>query len=128
MISDSRPNPILVVARRYEPDIFYPAALIIPETQFLFVGAGISLIGYKLDQPHKVWEDEADTGFWGWARYGLYVLMSAELELVAWDIEGNKLWTTFVEPPWYYSVENDTVFLDVMGRKSSFPLRAGPAK
>ena len=52
--------------------------------------------------------------------------MEAELELAAWTIQGHKLWTTFVEPPWSYNVVGDTVTLDVMGTITTFPLISGP--
>ncbi|HEX8913440.1 MAG TPA: hypothetical protein VF796_13850 [Humisphaera sp.] len=120
--------PVLVVAQRFEPcgGGFDPGVLLVPETGVLFVGAGTRLLAYALDGPRRLWEDAADAGFWGWARHGDVVLMSAELELAAWDVRGRKLWTTFVEPPWAYRVEDDRVRLDVMGRLSSFPLAAGP--
>ena len=120
--------PFLVVAQRYEPagGGFYPGTILIPETNLLFIGAGTRLLAYDLIGIKRVWEDVADIGFWGWARHGNQVVMSAELELAAWDIRGKKLWTTFVEPPWDYSVTNDVVNLDVMGKQSSFPLETGP--
>jgi hypothetical protein len=52
--------------------------------------------------------------------------MSAELELAAWDWIGQKLWSTYVEPPWDYIVEADRVQLNVMGNKAEFDLRKGP--
>ena len=52
--------------------------------------------------------------------------MSAELELAAWTLEGLKLWSTFVEPPWTYTVEKEMVQLDVMGNKMSFDIKKGP--
>src|SRR4051812_15741233 len=120
--------PSLVVAQRFEPCVagFDPGVLLVPETGVLFVGAGTRLLAYRLDGPERLWEDQADVGFWRWAQHGAYVLMSAELELAAWDTRGRKLWTTFVEPPWQYRVEGDQVRLDVMGRLSSFPLASGP--
>ena len=54
--------------------------------------------------------------------------MSAELEMAAWSLEGHKLWSTFVEPPWDYEVHGDRVALDVMGEKSSFNLKTGPIR
>ena len=72
-----------------------------------------------------LWEDVTDFWFFSWNRFGSYVLMSAELELAAWNINGEKLWSTYVEPPWTYSVENDSVQLDVMGRQSTFSLLRG---
>jgi hypothetical protein len=50
----------------------------------------------------------------------------AELDLAAWARSGGKLWTTFVEPPWSYQVVGEHVRLDVMGRKSAFPVGSGP--
>lgn len=90
------------------------------------VGAGHRLLAYDLDAPRRLWEDEANCGFWGWERHGQFVVMSAELELAAWDIHGNKKWSTYVEPPWYYPVVDGEVHLDVMGGKISFPLDVGP--
>ena len=53
-------------------------------------------------------------------------MMSAELELAAWNLEGRKLWSAAVEPPWEYAVENGTVRLDVMGKMQSFDITQGP--
>lgn len=122
--------PELVVALRYSPAGygFHPGVLLVPETMTLFVGAGESLRCYRLDDPpRRLWTDGADTGFWAWRRHGDRVLMSAELELAAWDLDGTKRWTTFVEPPWSYTVEGDTVRLDVMGSISRFAIDRGPA-
>ena len=118
----------LVIAQRYEPDQwgFIPGALIAPETAMLFVGAGARLLAYDLSKPMRLWEDQADCGFWRWRQHGKIVLMSAELELAAWSTLGEKLWSNFVEPPWYYGVEGETIELDVMGRKSRFEISAGP--
>ena len=65
-------------------------------------------------------------GFWSWSRFGEFVLMAAELELAAWTTQAEKLWSTFVEPPWDFSVSGDTVNLDVMGTKSTFNIATGP--
>lgn len=53
-------------------------------------------------------------------------LMAAELGFAAWDTQANKLWSTFIEPPWGYRIEDETITLDVMGTISQFSLRAGP--
>jgi len=120
--------PALVVGQRFSPCAggFDPGVLPVPETCVLFIGAGTRLLAYDLEGPRRLWEDTADYGFWSWDRHGEVVLMSAELELAAWDTAGRKLWTTFVEPPWSYRVVADTVHLDVMGRESQFPLHRGP--
>ena len=110
--------PYLTITQRYSPDFtvcFYPGLLIVPETQVLFIGAGRRLLAYDLSAPSRLWEDEADTGFWFWSRYGRFVLMAAELELAAWDVNGRKLWSRFVEPPWTYQVEGSSVVVKVEG-------------
>jgi hypothetical protein len=124
----SRNWPDLVVALHFDPGAgFHPGMLLVPERHLLFVGAGTSLLAYKLSPVQRLWEDVADYGFWGWRRHGDIVLMSAELELAAWDIDGRKLWSMFVEPPWHYEVHGDRVELEVMGKKSSFVAAIGPA-
>jgi len=75
-----------------------------------------------------LWLDSADTGFWHWHRHGDFVLMAAELEFAAWTKEGKKLWTTFVEPPWDYALDGDSITLDVMGKKKRFSVHHGPEK
>jgi hypothetical protein len=125
----SEPWPCLVVAQRYSPTGwgFEPGVAFIPETAVLFAGAGTRLLAYSLrDQPHQLWEDAADLGFWHWSVHPSVVMMAAELELAAWTRDGTKLWTMFVEPPWSYQVDGDQVQLDVMGKKSEFPLSSGP--
>jgi hypothetical protein len=119
--------PFLVVVQRYSPAGFgfFPGALLIPEYGRLFLGAGRRLLAYDLSQPSRILEDETDCGFWSWTRHGRFVLMAAELELAAWDIEGKKLWSRFVEPPWEYKVEGDIIRLAVMGTVSEIGLRDG---
>lgn len=124
-----RQFPFLLVTQYYAPGPdagFDPGILLLPETSLLFVGAGERLLAYRLDQPAKLWEDRADTGFWGWERYKDVLLMSAELELAVWNIRGEKLWSTFVEPPWDYHLNENTISIEVMGVKGSFPLYEGP--
>ncbi|HKV84350.1 MAG TPA: hypothetical protein VJN88_07330 [Ktedonobacterales bacterium] len=121
--------PFLIVAQRYHPASeggFFPGVLLVPETEILFIGAGERLLAYSLREPTHLWEDKADIGFWHWQRHEDVVIMSAEVELAAWDLQGKKLWTTFVEPPWEYRVEAGMVQLYVMGTLSDFPLHAGP--
>jgi hypothetical protein len=120
-------SPFLVVAQRYKPwgFGFNPGALLIAETNLLFIGAGTRLLASELRKPARLWEDQADLGFWHWQRHGRFVLMSAEVELAAWDTDGQKKWTTFVEPPWSYRVAGGLVQLDVMGNEETFPIETG---
>ncbi len=119
--------PYLVVTQRYSPAGygFAPGLLLVPEAHRLFIGAGCRLLAYDLSRPARLWEDIADTGFWFWSRYDEVVLMAAELELAAWDIQGRKLWSRFVEPPWEYRIEGRVVVLDVMGTVSRLDLWGG---
>jgi hypothetical protein len=121
--------PLVVIAFRYSPAGygFTPGVLLVPETRTLFLGGGERLLAYSLGKPAaRLWTDSANTGFWGWQRHGAFVVMAAELELAVWDTSGRKLWSTFVEPPWTYSVADGLVKLDVMGTVSSFPIETGP--
>ena len=122
--------PFLVMTQRYKPagGGFQPGALLVPETDRLFVGAGTRLLAYDLAKPAQLWEDYAEVGFWSWRRHNDTVLMSAELELAAWNLNGIKLWSRPVEPPWSYDVSAGKVTLDVMGYLTAFDLVAGPAR
>jgi hypothetical protein len=119
--------PFLVVSQRYSPAGFgfVPGVLLVPELHRLFIGAGRRLLGYDLSGPARLWEDEADCGFWSWGRHDQVVVMAAELELAAWDLGGRKLWSRFVEPPWEYCVTGDVVAVDVMGTVSRIDLHSG---
>jgi hypothetical protein len=123
--------PSLVITQTFSPSEggFSPGVLIVPETDIVFIGAGTRLLCYQLASGRwsRRWQDQADVGFWGWRRHSDVVVMSAEIELAAWTIDGLKLWRTFVEPPWSYEVEDGTLRLDLVGTISSFPLEAGPA-
>jgi len=122
--------PFLVVRQRYTAHAVASdcGAVLLPETRRLFLAAGERLLAYDLtpEQPRRLWQDTAELGFWSWRVHQGVVLMAAELELAAWDSQARKLWSTFVEPPWDYRLDDDTVVLDVMGRTSRFPLRTGP--
>jgi hypothetical protein len=119
--------PFLVVIQRYSPSGcgFFPGVLLVPEAYRLFIGAGRRLLAYDLCRPARLWEDEADCGFWSWSRHGSVVLMAAELELAAWDLSDRKLWSRFVEPPWTYTVAGGIVTLDVTGVVSRIHLQNG---
>ncbi len=122
--------PFLCVVQRYSPNHWagsHPGILLVPETHLLFIGAGERILAYDLEDSTRLWEDRAEFGFHHWRRHGGVVVLSAELELAAWDSWGVKRWTTFVEPPWEYHIDDGLVHLDVMGTRSSFPLLTGPA-
>lgn len=121
-------KPLLIVAQRYFPEYvagFEPGLLIVPETGCLFVGAGERLLAYDLRKPARLWEDHADCGFQGWGRCGNYVWMAAELEFAVWRLDGTKLWTTFVDPPWNPSFSDGLVMLDASDKKRTMRMTDG---
>ena len=128
-VSDSRHWPTLVITQRYEPAEagYDPAVLLVPETHTLFIGAGRRLLAYRVDTPQRLWEDVTEAGFWEWNQYDDTVLMSGELELAAWNLRGEKLWTMPLRPAWDYHVDHGQVHVDQQGRKSVFALREGPS-
>jgi len=119
--------PKFVISQRYSPDIsgFSPAALIVPQTNLLFLGAGERLLCYDLYSQERLWEDETSCGFWAWNRFDDFVIMSAEIEFAVWTITGIKLWSVFVEPPWSFEICDRTVSLDVMGKTRKHKLEDG---
>ncbi len=128
LVEQNGGKPILVVKQRCPAATagFYPGLLVVPETNLLFIGAGERLLCYNLLTVQRIWIDEAACGFWRWQRHENMILMSAELELAAWNTQGRKSWSAFVEPPWSYEVTGDRLHLDVMGRKTDFNVESGP--
>jgi hypothetical protein len=121
--------PSVLLALAYEPGDggFAPGLHVVPETGVMFVGAGTTLRAYRFwPTAEKLWEDAVEFGFFRWRRHGATILMSAELELAAWDITGTKLWSRYVEPPWDYTVDDQELTLDVMGAVTTFDMRTGP--
>lgn len=111
----NRSSQLRAAALRF--DRFEPGLHLIPDSDLLFIGAGTTLLAYELASAGRLWEDVPSAGFSGWQQFGEVVLMSAELELAAWDLKGQKLWSEFVEPPWDYEVHGEFLDLDVMGKK-----------
>jgi hypothetical protein len=119
--------PSLVIAQRYQPaeNAFFPGALLVPEANRLFVGAGTRLLCYDITKPARLWEDAADCAFWSWTQDGSEVFMAAELELAAFDTSGKKLWTRTVEPPWAFKLESNRITLNIMGYITHLDRRSG---
>jgi hypothetical protein len=133
MVGVSAPGedwPSLVVLQTFGPAAagFHPAALVVPEKGRVFIGAGPRVVSYARVEGgwNRDWQYDVFAGFWGWRQHGDVIVMLSEIEMAAWSSDGHQLWTTLVEPPWSYSVEHQTVRLDVMGAVTEFPLRTGP--
>jgi hypothetical protein len=119
--------PSLVIAQRYQPadGVFFPGALLVPETSRLFIGAVTRLYCHDIAKPARLWEDSADRAFWSWTHDRTEVFMAAELKFAAFEGSGKKLWTRLVEPPWDFKLEPDHVALDVMGSVTHLDRRTG---
>lgn len=124
---DNQGWPSVVLAQKYHDaqQTWHPGFLFVPRTSLLFIGAGERLLCYDIEKKKRLWEDVADCGFWRWCHYDNYVLMSAESEFGAWDEYGNKLWSTFVEPPWSFELAETTAEIDVMGELRTHQLSDG---
>lgn len=109
--------PSVVIIQKYQDaqQSFSPGILLVPDTSLVFIGAGERLLCYDIEKRKRLWEDATHCGFWHWKQCGSFVLMSAELEFGVWNQSGDKLWSTFVEPPWSFKVKDQSIELDVMG-------------
>lgn len=121
-------EPVLVVSqhRELDPQSFPLSVLVVPETGLALIGAAHRLLAYDLRGPEKLWEDHVEFGFLEFGRHDDTIVMSGELTLTAYDLQGQERWSMFVEPPWDYAVQDGQITVDVMGRVQSFGLRCGP--
>ncbi|GAA6141869.1 hypothetical protein [Hydrogenophaga sp. 5NK40-0174] len=120
--------PDLVIHGNYSPASasgFNPGILIVPDTNILFFGAGDLVQVWDLSNREKQFDYTVDCGFWHWNHHKDLVLMSGELEFAVWGVDGKRLWSCFVEPPWSYTVDGDIVLLDVMGGVTKKKLYSG---
>jgi hypothetical protein len=119
---------VLILALGHSPaePTFIPSVMFVPETDTVYIGAGERALAYQLDPPLKRSEEEASVGFISWQRHQQYILMSAEMKFAVWDLAGKVLWSQFVEPPYEYTIDNDTMYLTIIGKIFSFPLNTGP--
>jgi len=127
-VSDSGTGPELLVEGWYSPGPssgFFPSVLVVPDTGVAFIGAGSTVLCFSLKPIKKIAQEHVEAGFWKWHLHGQFVLMSAELEFSVWSTSGKKLWSRFVEPPWYFVVQEELVTLDVMGYQQVFDLLTG---
>ena len=127
-ITDCGVSPDLVVEGYYSPASvsgFYPGILILPNENIMFFGAGDIVQIWQLSPYKKIHEESPECGFWGWSTHNDLVIMTGELELAAWNNLGEKLWSKFVEPPWYYEVQEETITTNVMDYEESFNIYTG---
>ncbi len=128
VVAPGEQAPSLVARLGYDAGGGFGAdALLVPETSRVFLGGGTRMICYAHAEGRwrRQWEREVEVGFRGLARHGGTVVMSAELELAAWSLDGERPWSAWVEPPWGYEVDGDRLRLDVMGKRSVLDLNSG---
>ena len=101
---------------------------IVPDTGVLFFGGGESVCAYDMASGTKLHQDITPYAFHSWNRHGDVILMSGELEVAAFALDGTKLWSATVESPWDYGVSGANMYTLVMGHKVEFPLRDGPGE
>ncbi len=104
---------------------FNPGLILVPETDILFIGAGTNVRIYDLKHQLKLFVKELHCGFLGWKRYDDFIIMQEELEFGIYSLTGQEIWSTEVEPPWTFSIEIDTVKLNVMNEISFRDLKTG---
>lgn len=54
--------------------------------------------------------------------------MQEELEFGIYGLDGTETWSTFVEPPWTFDIEENHVKLNVMDKISYRELKTGELK
>ncbi len=118
----------LVVAFRTSPlDAagFRPDVLIVPETETLFIGAGEVVKIFDLRTGQVKEQRTSNAGFWDWTRMEDVVICCEELGFAVYGLDGVERWSTFVEPPWEWSIDTNRVRLDVMGSLRYHDLMTG---
>jgi len=123
---------VLVVSRKRRGPFSTPEALVIPETEVLFLGGAGRLLICDLKTPRRLCEHPVSSEFDRMARFEDAVLLAAQREFAAWDIRGAMLWNSLdaiaIEPPWGYAVRNGVVRLEGKSAAMTFPLMEGPRK
>jgi hypothetical protein len=99
---------------------------IVEQTGVLFFGCSEAVCAYDIPTGKKLYQDLTPYAFHSWARHGDVVVMSGELEVAGYALDGTKLWSATVESPWDYGVNGEKMYTLVMGHRVEFPLHEGP--
>ncbi|MBS1586456.1 MAG: hypothetical protein JSS82_13020 [Bacteroidetes bacterium] len=102
-----------------------PAIYYEPSTQVLFIGAGAIIKTFDLAVYKRVFEKDGFIGFWGWNKYGDYVVHQEELSVGIFNLHGEQLWEAFVEPPYDLEFDGDTITLKYEGISDRRKLSTG---
>jgi hypothetical protein len=124
--SDASSTPDLISTQRYKPgNGLSVGCLLVPEKAHLFIGAGEKIVCYDVAASKRLWIETTPHGFWRWVQIDDYIIMSAEIEFAVWNTVGEKLWSTFVEPPWTFTASKWVIKFDIMGKKQYRKLADG---
>lgn len=88
---------------------FKPALYYEYETQTLFIGAGTIIKTYRLTDNKLIFQKNYGFGFWGWSKYKNYIVQQEELNFGIFNLKGEQLWETYVEPPYEFEFYDDSV-------------------
>jgi hypothetical protein len=117
--------PTLLVIGRVRPE-YGCGVHLVEGTGVMFVGCGESVCAYDMATGKKLHHDITPYAFHSWNRHGDIVIMSGELEVAGFTLDGVKVWSSVVESPWDYTVAGDKMSTIVMGHRVEFSLREGP--
>ncbi len=117
--------PTLLVIGRLRPS-FGCGVHLVEQTGVMFFGCGESVCAYDMATGQKLHHDITPFVFHSWNRHGDVVIMSGELEVAGYSLDGTKLWSSVVESPWDYTVSGDKMNTIVMGHRVEFPIHKGP--
>jgi hypothetical protein len=99
---------------------------LVEQTGVMFFGCGESVCAYDMATGKKLHHDITPYAFHSWNRHGDVVIMSGELEVSGYALDGTKLWSSVVESPWDYTVAGERMHTIVLGHRVEFALREGP--
>jgi len=119
--------PTLLVVGSHRPSFGCGVHLAV-DTGVLFFGCGESVCAYDMATGRKLHHDVTPFGFHSWNRHGDVLVMSGELEVAVYSLDGNRLWAATVEPPWDYGVNGERMYTVVLGHRVEFSLHAGPGE
>jgi len=74
------------------------SVLLVPESGVLFAGMMDATVAIDVLAGRRLWSSDGGMLLWTWLRAGSTVVMVGELELVAYDLGGQRLWQEYIEP------------------------------
>ena len=117
--------PTLLVIGRLRPE-YGCGVHLVEQTGVMFFGCGESVCVYDMATGQKLHHDITPYVFHSWNRHGDTVVMSGELEVAGYALDGTKRWSSTVESPWDYTVTGERMHTIVMGHRVEFSLHNGP--